>query len=142
MKYNITLFLLFVNLICFSQSIKETELIGKWRVEKIVGNIPKMPKKNQQQKMDVLIKAFKNSTFEFKSNHIFNLNIDFPELRNMMNNTHWKFKSESYIMIQEIKYKDKDKDKYELMGIKVLRKEGGVFFTMTESPFVLKMKKN
>jgi hypothetical protein len=140
MKYKITFLLLIVNYICFSQSIKESELIGTWKVENIVGEIPKMPKSDQQQKMDLLIKAFKSSTFEFKSNHIFNFNIDFPELKDMMKNTHWKLKSESYIMIQESK--DKNIDKYELMGIKVSKKEGKIFFIMTESPFVLEMKKN
>ena len=53
MKYKITFLLLIVNYICFSQSIKESELIGTWKVENIVGEIPKMPKSDQQQKMEI-----------------------------------------------------------------------------------------
>jgi hypothetical protein len=43
------------------------------------------------------------------------------------------------IIIQE--WKDKDTDKFQLMGISVSKRNGKVYFIMTESPFILEMKK-
>jgi hypothetical protein len=140
MKYKITTLFILISFVCLSQNIKESELIGVWKVQNVIGEVPKMPKKEQQQKMNSFLAAFKKATFEFKKDHSFILNIDFIELSNMMKNVHWKLKNDSQIMIQELK--DKGSDKYQLMGIKISQKEGKTFFIMTESPFVLEMKKN
>lgn len=140
MKLKITLFFIVICSVSFGQSINETELIGTWKVENLSGDFPQMPKE-QQQIMDLLKTAFKNATFDFKEDKRFNFNIDFIELDEMMKNVHWKLDSgKSEIIIQE--WKDKDTDKYHLMGITVLRKEGKIFFILTESPFVLEVKNN
>ncbi|TXE15470.1 hypothetical protein ES692_16550 [Psychroserpens burtonensis] len=91
--------------------------------------------------MDDLKSAFINSTFEFKENNRFNLNIDFmKELDEMMKNVHWKWNSDkTEIIIQ--KWKNKDTDKYQLMGIQISEKDRKMYFVMTELPFVLEMKK-
>jgi hypothetical protein len=96
----------------------------------------------QQKKMDDLKSAFMKSTFEFKENNRFNFNIEsMKELDEMMKDVHWKLNSnKTEIIIQELK--DKDTDKYQLMVIQISERNGKIYFVMTESPFVLEMKKN
>ena len=63
------------------------------------------------------------------------------ELDEMMKNVHWKLNSnKTEIIIQE--WKDKDTDNYQLMGIQISKRNGEIYFVMTESPFILEMKKN
>jgi len=141
MKRQIILILLLISSITYGQSLSEKEIIGTWKVEKISGDFPKMPTE-QQKKMDALKAAFLKSSFEFKEDRTFNFNIEFmQELDEMMKNVHWKLSSnKTEIIIQE--WKDKDTDKYQLMGINVSKRNGKVYFIMTESPFILEMKKN
>ena len=141
MKKSIILILILFSSISYGQTLNKQNIIGIWKVEKIIGDFPKMPAE-QQKKMDDLKSAFMKSTFEFKENNRFNFNIEFmKELDEMMKNVHWKLNSnKTEIIIQE--WKDKDTDKYQLMGIQVSERNGKIYFVMTESPFVLEMKKN
>jgi hypothetical protein len=141
MKKNIILILILFSSISYGQTLNKENVIGTWKVENITGDFPKMPAE-QQKKMDALKTAFMKSTFEFKENNRFNFNIEFmKELDEMMKNVHWKLNSnKTGIIIQE--WKDKDTDKYQLMGIQISERNGKVYFVMTESPFVLEMKKN
>lgn len=141
MKKSIILILILFSSISYGQTLNKQNIIGIWKVEKIIGDFPKMPTE-QQGKMDDLKSAFMKSTFEFKENNRFNFNIEFmKELDEMMKNVHWKLNSnKTEIIIQE--WKDKDTDKYQLMGIQISERNGKIYFVMTESPFVLEMKKN
>ena len=141
MKKSIILILILFSSISYGQTLNKQNIIGIWKVEKIIGDFPKMPAE-QQKKMDDLKSALMKSTFEFKENNRFNFNIEFmKELDEMMKNVHWKLNSnKTEIIIQE--WKDKDTDKYQLMGIQVSERNGKIYFVMTESPFVLEMKKN
>jgi hypothetical protein len=140
MKKNIILILILFSSISYGQTLNKENIIGIWKVEKIIGDFPKMPVE-QQKKMDDFKLAFMKSTFEFKENNSFNFNIKFmKELDEMMKNVHWKLNSEKTgIIIQE--WKDKDTDKYQLMGIQFSERNGAIYFVMSESPFVLEMKK-
>ena len=140
MKKSIILILILFSSISYGQTLNKQNIIGIWKVEKIIGDFPKMPAE-QQEKMDDLKSAFMKSTFEFKENNRFNFNIEFmKELDEMMKNVHWKLNSnKTEIIIQE--WKDKDTDKYQLMGIQISERNGKIYFVMTESPFVLEMKK-
>lgn len=91
--------------------------------------------------MDELKRAFLKASFDFKEDKTFNFNIEFmKELDEMMKNVHWKLNSsKTEVIIQNWKYKDTDK--YHLMGINISKRNGKVYFIMTESPFVLEMKK-
>ena len=141
MKKSIILILILFSSISYGQTLNKQNIIGIWKVEKIIGDFPNMPAE-QQEKMDDLKSAFMKSTFEFKENNRFNFNIEFmKELDEMMKNVHWKLNSnKTEIIIQE--WKDKDTDKYQLMGIQISERNGKIYFIMTESPFVLEMKKN
>jgi hypothetical protein len=141
MKKNIILILILFSSISYGQTLNKQNIIGIWKVEKIIGDFPKMPAE-QQKKMDDLKSAFMKSTFEFKENNRFNFNIEFmKELDEMMKNVHWKLNSnKTEIIIQE--WKDKDTDNYQLMGIQISKRNGEIYFVMTESPFILEMKKN
>lgn len=140
MKKNLILFLILLSSISYGQTLNEERLIGIWKVERIIADFPKMPAE-QQKKMDDLKGAFIKSTFEFKENNRFNFNIEFiKEIDEMMKNVHWKLiTNKTEIVIQE--WKDKDTDEYQLMGIQISEKNGKIYFVMTESPFVLEMKK-
>ena len=140
MKKQIILILLLISSITYGQNITEKEIVGTWKVEKISGDFPDMPAEQQKQ-MDALKNAFLKSSFEFKKDKRFNFNIDFmTELDEMMKNVHWKLNSnKTEIIIQE--WKDKDTDKYHLMGINVSTRNGKIYFMLTESPFLLEMKK-
>jgi hypothetical protein len=141
MKKNIILILILFSSISYGQTLNKQNIIGIWKVEKIIGDFPKMPAE-QQKKMDDLKSAFMKSTFEFKENNRFNFNIEFmKELDEMMKNVHWKLNSnKTEIIIQE--WKDKETDNYQLMGIQISKRNGEIYFVMTESPFILEMKKN
>ena len=141
MKKNIFLILILLSSISYGQTLNKENIVGIWKVEKIIGDFPKMPAE-QQKIADDLKSAFMKSTFEFKENNRFNLNIEFmKELDEMMKSVHWKFNSnKTEIIIQE--WKDKDTDKYQLMGIQISERNGNIYFVMTESPFVFEMKKN
>ncbi|EDM42898.1 hypothetical protein SCB49_11397 [unidentified eubacterium SCB49] len=140
MKKSILLILILFSSISYGQTLNKENIIGLWGVEKITGDFPEMPAE-QQKIMDNLKSAFMKSTFEFKEDNRFNFNIEFmKELDEMMKNVHWKLDSnKSEIIIQE--WKDKDTDKYQLMGIQISQKNGKTYFVLTESPFVLEMKK-
>jgi len=135
----ITFIILFITLLSYGQDLKRDDLIGKWKVTNIKGEFPPMPHK-QQKIMDSLRKAFKESTFEFKSDNNFNFNIDFIEIGEMMKEVHWKYIPEkSIILIQD--WKDKETEKSGLMEILVTKQFEKIFFTLSESPFTLEVKK-
>ena len=141
MKKSIIIILILISSISYGQTLNEKNIVGTWKAENIIVDFPQMPAE-QQKIMDDLKSAFMKSSFEFKEDNKFNLNIEFmKELDEMMKNVHWKLNSNNTeIIIQE--WKDKDTDKYHLMGIQISERNGKIYFVMTESPFVLEMKKN
>jgi len=122
----------------FGQKIDESDLIGKWNVKNLEGTI-EIPNA-QKEMIDALKKAFMESTFEFESDHNFTLEIDFIGIEDMMTKVHWNYiKEKSRIVIQE--WADKDKINSGLMDIIVEKKNGKVFFKLTESPLILEVEK-
>ncbi|MDO5979193.1 hypothetical protein [Flavivirga spongiicola] len=130
--------LFFANMATYSQSIKESELIGKWNVVNLEGELPSV--EAEKETMDALMRAFKESTFELESDHSFTFDIDFIGIEDMMIKVHWKYDAKkSKIVIQE--WEDKEKWNGGLMEIIVKKQNGKVFFRLTESPFILEVKK-
>jgi hypothetical protein len=64
------------------QSIKESELIGKWNVLNLKGELPSA--EAEKETVEALTRAFKASTFEFESDHSFTFEIDFIGIEDMM----------------------------------------------------------
>ena len=132
-KYILVLFLLSASFL-FSQSIKESELIGLWNVVNVEGTIE--IKEDEKEMLDALLKAFKESTFEFESNKNFTLDIDFIGIEDMLRNVHWDYSPEdSSILIENWGKKDN------LMMIKVEKKDGKMFFKLSETPLILEVEK-
>ena len=126
MKKSIILILILFSSISYGQTLNKENIVGLWKVEKIIGDFQEMPAE-QQKIMDDLKSAFMKSTFEFKENNSFNFNIEFmKELDEMMKNVHWKLNSnKTEIIIQD--WKDKDTDKYQLMGIQISQRNGKIY---------------
>ena len=130
--------LFFTSMAIYSQSIKESDLIGKWNVVNLEGELPSV--KAEKETMDALMRAFKESTFEFGSDHSFTFDIDFIGIEDMMIKVHWKYDAKkSKIVIQD--WEDKENWGGGLMEITVKKQNDKVFFRLTESPFVLEVKK-
>lgn len=126
----------------FGQSINETDLIGKWKVVNIIESkdMP-TPKTAEEKKMlESLKTAFLNSTFEFKSDYNFNLNIDFEIIGKMMKKVHWKLDSKKMSVIIQ-NWKDSKSSKFKLMEIFILNKNGKTYFSLRETPLLLEVKK-
>ncbi len=82
-----------INLICFGQIKSESELIGKWAVVKMID-------KPTEAQFKPIVDAFEKCTFNFKSNHDFELTTtNETELYKMMvnevlnENVKWRFNS-------------------------------------------------
>lgn len=138
MKLKKVIFILFflINVSVFSQTITETNLIGTWKVTNLSGETPPPLNKEHQKKLEELINAFKNATFEFKKDKTFNFNIDFVELGEMLKNKKWEFDSENL----KINIKDTT-DNGLLMVIDIVKNKNQFLFLLSETPFVLEVKK-
>jgi len=120
----------------FGQVNNETELTGKWKVEKIL-------EKPTNPQFKPLIDGFEKATFNFKSNMDFELTTtNNSELFKMMmtevlNGTKWKFVKEK----QLVKIGNQE-DRFTAMGILVKKENGKLYFHLDESGLTFLMKKN
>ena len=137
MKKKLTLiFLITLSSTVLGQVNNETELTGKWKVEKIL-------EKPTNPQFKPLIDGFEKAIFNFKSNKDFELTTtNNSELFKMMmtevlNGTKWKFVKEK----QLIKIGNQE-DGYTAMGILVKKENGNLYFHLDESGLTLLMKKN
>lgn len=119
----------------FGQVNNETELTGKWKVEKIL-------EKPTNPQFKPLIDGFEKATFNFKSNKDFELTTtNNSELFKMMmtevlNGTKWKFVKEK----QLVKIGNQE-DGFTSMGILVKKENGKLYFHLDESGLTFLMKK-
>ncbi|GAB1855802.1 hypothetical protein MHTCC0001_06360 [Flavobacteriaceae bacterium MHTCC 0001] len=120
----------------FGQVNNETELIGKWKVEKIL-------EKPTNPQFKPLTDGFEKATFNFKSNKDFELTTtNNSELFKMMmtevlNGTKWKFVKEK----QLVKIGNQE-DGFTAMGILVKKENGKLYFHLNEGGLTFLMKKN
>lgn len=120
----------------FGQVSNESELTGKWKVEKIL-------EKPTNPQFKPLIDGFEKATFNFKSNKDFELTTtNNSELFKMMmtevlNGTKWKFVKEK----QLIKIGNQE-DGFTAMGILVKKENEKLYFHLDESGLTFLMKKN
>ncbi len=120
----------------FGQVSNESELTGKWKVEKIL-------EKPTNPQFKPLIDGFEKATFNFKSNKDFELTTtNNSELFKMMmtevlNGTKWKFVKEK----QLVKIGNQE-DGFTAMGILVKKENGKLYFHLDESGLTFLMKKN
>lgn len=135
MKYTITLiFLIALYSNSFSQTLDEKEIHGKWNVQEII-------KKPSNPQFAPLIDGFKNSTFIFNQNGIFELKTTskselFVMITDMTNGTKWKLERDK----QFVKIGNED-DRYSIMGIAISEVNGKKIFYLEESGITLEMKK-
>jgi hypothetical protein len=136
MRKTITLiFTILINISLFGQATNESELIGKWKVEKII-------EKPTNPQFKTLIDGFEKSTFNFKENKDFELTTTnsskiFEMMMNgVLNKTKWRFVKDK----QAIKIGNQE-DGYTAMGILVKQENGNLFFHLDESKLTFLMKK-
>ena len=137
MKSKKIVFILFL-LITFSissQTISKENLIGTWNVTDLSGELPPALNEAHQKKLDQLITAFKNASFEFNKDKTFNFNIDFIELGEMLKNKKWEFNQEN------IKVNIKDQTDGILMTIDIVKNKEQFLFLLSETPFILEVEK-
>ena len=130
------IFLMTLSSTVLGQVNNETELTGKWKVEKII-------EKPTNPQFKPLIDGFEKATFNFKANKDFELTTtNNSELFKMMmaevlNGTKWKFVKEK----QLVKIGNKD-DGFTAMGILVKKENGNLYFHLDESGLTFLMKKS
>ncbi len=115
---------------------KSTNIEGKWIVDNV--DVGSMKQKATPQELAALnnffIKPMTKAVFDFKADHHFTLT---PGLPNMPKNDSWEYGDVNKL----ITVKEYNESKSTVMKIGVLEKDGVIFFTMLESPIVLKVHK-
>jgi hypothetical protein len=125
--------LLFTNQI-LSQSLSEKDIVGKWKVVKIL-------KKPESPNFNDLVKSFSSATFEFEKNLDFRLTTTdktklFKMLTDMTINAKWKLnKSKFAISIGT------DTNKYSILKIIVVEVNNKIIFHLSESQLDLEVEK-
>ncbi len=128
MKQTIVVILLLTSSILYGQNWNKEDLIGIWKVEKIMDM-------RAPSEMPSEYAVFLNSSFEFKQNNTFNLTSKAKRLNEMMKNSHWKLNSNNNeILIQ--------RNKTRLMTIKIWKKNEKTFFIIMGASLFLEMRKN
>jgi hypothetical protein len=117
--------------------IRQDKIIGNWSVIK-VHTEQKIPAE-QQQTAAMVERAFLRSEFHFKPDNRFEFDFEYPEMK--IKNGHWKFGNNSdTIIIQN--WKDRKTSDSKLMVIVVKEEKQKTLFKISESFFVLEMKKD
>lgn len=137
-KSLLTVLLLFIAVNTFGQALNEQQLIGKWNVVNLEGTLPVA--ESEKQNLEIFLKAFKESTFEFGSNNNFTLHIDFKQIEDRMKQLHWKYdRNLSKIIVQD--WKNKDNSEGILLELDVEKNKGNTFFKIANSPLVFEVEK-
>ena len=122
-----------------AQALSEEDLVGDWTVVRIHEVSDEIPP-GMKQEIEMMRNAFLTSKFHFELNK--NFTYDFSLFNDEMRiaGEHWKLDSRTgNVIIQE--WKDKDKEKPVLMGIKVLKQDGKTIFIVQEAFFALEVKR-
>lgn len=130
------LFLITFSATVLGQVANESELIGKWKVEKII-------EKPTNAQFKPLIDGFEKATFHFNANKDFDITTtNKTELFTMMmteviNGTKWKFVKEK----QLVRIGNQE-NRYTVMGILVKKENGNLYFHLKEGGLTFLMKKS
>lgn len=130
------LFLITFSATILGQVTNESELIGKWKVEKII-------EKPTNAQFKPLIDAFERATFHFNANKDFNITTpNKTELFTMMmteviNGTKWQFVKEK----QLVRIGNQE-NRYTAMGILMKKENGNLYFHLEEGGLTFLMKKS
>lgn len=137
-KINITIILLFFSINFLGQTpLKESEIIGKWKVintEVLIKNTT-----GNEKNIDLVKKGFTNTIFHFNGNGIFNIKFnskapDFFKELETMNNVNWLYLKQKKSILIGTK-----KDNYSEMEIFPEKRNNGFFFNIIG--LVLEMEK-
>lgn len=129
------IFSLSLTITSYSQISNDSEISGKWIVEKTI-------EKPSNVQFKPIIEGFENATFNFKENNDFELTTtNNSELFKIMMSevaigTKWKFVKDGQI----IKIGNQN-DNYSAMFISVKTDNGNIFFHLEESGLTFQMKK-
>jgi len=133
-KYRFILSILLLSNSIIAQEITQINIIGKWKVVKVLKDIDNPDLKD-------LIKSFNSALFEFKENEDFKLTTTagsklFSMVTVMTNNTKWKIdKNNSAIRVGNLS------DGYSILKILVSEHNGKVIFKMSETQLDLEVQK-
>lgn len=119
-----------------AQSLPEKELVGKWKVVHV--DVLVEVRKDQEEKMELVKKAFLTSTLDFKADEHFSLDIDIPDLK--ITDGHWKIEPGTGT-VQITEWKDKDAGSPLLMEMDCRKENGKTIFLMAQTFFSLEVVK-
>jgi len=133
-KYIVVFALLLISNSIISQTIKEEEIYGTWKVQKNLTTTTNPSFKD-------IIEGFLSSTFRFEENGAFKLNSPnkstiFLMTLEMTKNKKWKFDN-GWQLIQI----GSDQDSFSIMGIYVKKSSGKIIFQVSESELQFEMIK-
>lgn len=125
--------LLFSNHI-ISQEITQENIIGKWKVIKVL-------KKIENPNLKDIVKSFNTAIFEFKENSDFKLTTAdnsklFSMFTNMTNNSKWKLNKNNYVISI-----GNQSDRYNILKIIVAEVNGKIIFHLSETELDLEVQK-
>jgi hypothetical protein len=125
--------LLFSNHIV-SQEITQENIIGKWKVIKVL-------KKIENPNLKDIVKSFNTAIFEFKENSDFKLTTAdnsklFSMFTNMTNNSKWKLNKNNYVISI-----GNQSDGYNILKIIVAEVNGKIIFHLSETELDLEVQK-
>lgn len=125
--------LLFSNHIV-SQEITQKNIIGKWKVVKVL-------KKIDNPNLKEIVKSFNTAIFEFKENSDFKLTTAensklFSMVTNMTNNSKWKLNKNNYVINI-----GNQSDGYNILKIIVAEVDGKTIFHLSETELDLEVQK-
>ena len=133
-KYIIIVFIILFSNSIISQDINQKNIIGKWKVIKVL-------KKIDNPNLKDIVKGFASTTFEFKENSLFKLTTAdnsklFTMITTMTNNSKWKLNQNNYVI--EI---GSQADGYNILKIIVAEVDGRTIFHLSESELDLEVQK-
>jgi hypothetical protein len=117
-----------------AQKITESQIAGNWKVVTVMSQ-------SADPKFKEILKGFGTAKFVFGGGHIFKLENDsnsaiFRKIIQMTNAKQWKFSADQ----QAVKIGD-SADGFSVMEIKVIHRNGKLFFTCRKLISILKSKK-
>ena len=126
---------------CFisSQNFTESDILGDWAVKNVQVTTSGLSEA-QLEYIDTIKNAYANAVFQFKEDAVFNMEIDFEEITERLQNSCWKFRNEnSQIVVLDCNEIASKELSWEF-PFKISKVDDKVLFTI-EPIFTLEMKK-
>ena len=125
--------LLFFNHI-ISQEITQKDVIGKWKVVRVLNKIDNPNLKD-------IVKSFSSAIFEFKEDSNFKLTTTdnsklFSMVKNMTNNSRWKLNKSNHVINIGNQF-----DGYNILKIIIAEVNGKIIFHLSETELDLEVQK-